>query len=131
MATDLVKTNDGAIDVSLPAAADLSSNQYYFVKENGSNQFAICGANDKPAGVLQNKPASGELATVRIQGVSKLIINEAVSFGKYLTPTSSGKAEVCDATGEDYGAMALGTWSAQNDLADVLVIHGEVEASDA
>lgn len=131
MATASVATDMGALDVSYPASADLSAAQYYAVKLDASGEVELCGANDKALGILQNAPsAQGETARVRIQGVSKLKVAEAVSLGKYLTPTAAGKGEVADAAGEDYFARALGTFTT-DDLAEVQLMFGEVEASDA
>ena len=45
------------------ASADLSAKQYYFVKLSSETKVTVCSAvTDKPIGVLQNKPASGEQA---------------------------------------------------------------------
>lgn len=132
--TNSFVTNAGAIDISLPSDANLSALQYHFVKRDATDgKVVACGANEKPLGILQNAPDGSSrdaVATVRIQGVSKLKINETVTFGKFLTSTSGSLGEVCDAAGEEYGAKALCDGSA-NDLITVLVCHGEVEASDA
>jgi len=132
--TDSFVTNAGAIDISLPSDADLSSLQYRFVKRDATDgKVVACGANEKPLGILQNAPngsSADAVAVVRISGVSKLKIAETVTFGKFLTSTSSSTGEVCDAAGEEYGAKALCDGSA-DDLITVLVCHGEAEATDA
>jgi hypothetical protein len=123
----------GAVDVSLEAGEDLSSKQYFAVTRDGTTGKAeVSGANAKSLGILQNKPTSGDIALVRVSGVSNALINETagVTFGKFLTPTATGDLEICDAAGEEYIAKALGAY-ADNDIAEVLVTHGEVEASDA
>lgn len=133
MATGSLLTDMGAIDVSIEAGEDLSGKQYYAVKRDATTEKAtLSGANNKSLGFLQNKPESGETAQVRISGVSLALINESggVTFGKFLTPTSTGDVEICDAAGEEYIAKALGAYS-DNDMAEVLVVHGEVEATDA
>jgi len=130
MATNQFLTEEGKIDITGTAAADLSAKQYHFVKVDTSSNIAICGANDKSAGVLQNKPTSGEQAIVRIKGVSLLKVSETVAFGNFLTPTSTGKGEVCDAANEEFGARALAAYAA-DDLAVVSIEHGEVTATDA
>lgn len=127
-------TEAGAIDISLPTDADLSALQYCFVKTDSTDgKVVACGANEKPLGVLQNKPngaTKDDLAIVRLGGVSKLKINETVIPGNFLTSTSGSLGEVCDAAGEEYGARALCD-GVQNDLISVLVCFGETEASDA
>lgn len=131
MATGSFLTDMGAIDLSLEASGDLSAIQYYAVKLDANERAVVSGANEKSLGILQNKPAAlGETARVRISGVSLGKVSEGVSLGKYLTPTSAGKLEVCDAAGEDFLARALRTF-VTDDLAEVQLIFGEVEASDA
>lgn len=129
MSTEKFLTDQGAIDISCEAAASLASKQFFAVKENGSNQVAICGANEKALGILQNAPAAGETAIVRISGVSKCKLAQAVVMGNYLTPTADGDAEICDAANENYFARALGTF-ADNDIAEVQLCFGEVTATD-
>jgi hypothetical protein len=126
-------SEQGVIDLSLPTQADLSALQYHFVKLS-SDLVVACGANEKPLGILQNAPdGSSDEATakIRVQGLSYLSIGENVSFGDYLTSTAASKGEVADAAGEDYGARALGDYTAASQDAVVQVMFGEVEASDA
>lgn len=134
MADISVSTEAGAVDMSFETQSDLSALQYYFVKMDSSELVVACGANEKPLGILQNAPlgtaAAPKLAQVRLGGVSKLKIAEGVAFGKFLTSTAGSKGEVCDAAGEEYGAKALSSGDT-DDLISVLVVHGEVEASDA
>lgn len=119
----------GQIDVSLPAGEDLTGKQYYFVKiTNG--EVVLAGANEKSLGILQNAPDDGEIASVRVQGISKLKVSEGVTFGKYLTPTSTGEGEVVDAADEEVGARALGTYNT-DDIAEVQLMQFKCSASDA
>ena len=49
----------------LTANADLSAKQYYFVKLSGAGTVTVCsGVTDKPIGVLQNTPESGDAPVV-------------------------------------------------------------------
>lgn len=134
MATGSFQTEEGKIDISKEAGADLSAKQYYAVKRDASTgKIVLAGANEKALGILQNAPESGETAQVRIQGVSLAKLEEGgtLLFGKFLTPTTNGTLEVCDAAGEEFIAKLLIHDAATGDLAEVLVIHGEVEATDA
>lgn len=128
------QTEAGAIDVSIKTEADISALQEHFVKLDTSERVVACGANEKPLGILQNAPlgtaTAPAIALIRIGGVSRLKIAETVAFGNFLTSTSSSTGEVCDAAGEEYGAKALTSGEA-NDRITVLVVHGEVEGSDA
>lgn len=127
-------TDQGAIDISLPTDADLSTLQYCFVKTDATDgKVVACGANEKPLGVLQNAPngsSKDAIAQVRVGGLTKLKVNEAVIPGNFLTSTSGSLGEVCDAAGEEYGARAMSD-GVQNDTITALVCFGEVEATDA
>jgi len=134
MADITLITNEGAIDLSCETQADLSALQYFYVKRSTAELIVACGANEKPLGILQNAPlgtaTAPATATVRIQGVSKLVVAETVAFGHFLTCTAASKGEVADAAGEEYGARAL-TSAEASDQAQVLICFGEVEATDA
>ena len=61
------------LKITLVAGADLSALQYNFVKLNGSGQAVACSAlTDKPIGVLQNSPLSGQEAEVVVIGGTKV-----------------------------------------------------------
>jgi hypothetical protein len=122
-------TDHGAVDVSLPAGEDLTAKQYFFVKVV-SGEIVFAGANEKSLGILQNAPDDGEVASVRIQGISKLKLAEGVTFGKYLTPTSTGAGEVVDAANEEVGARSLGTYDT-GDIGEVQLMQFKCSASDA
>ena len=132
---DLTLINEsGAIDISLPTQSDLSALQYYYVKLNTSELVVACGLNEKPLGILQDAPSgtssAPKTATVRIGGMSKLVIAETVAAGNFLTSTAASKGEVADAAGEEYGARALSSREASDTIA-VIICFGEVEATDA
>ncbi|MFQ5798841.1 MAG: hypothetical protein ACE5H0_09135 [Bacteroidota bacterium] len=120
-------SHDG-LDVSLEAAADLSSLQYCFVKLDTSGKAAAPGANDRDTiGVLQNDDAdaAGKAAVVRVNGTTKLIANEAINEGSFLTPVvTTGKAENVDAANEAATAKAISAATAQNDVISALIIPG-------
>ena len=54
--------------ITLEAAADLSAKQYYFVAVDSNGKAALTGDDGNPIGVLQNKPAAGEAATICTAG---------------------------------------------------------------
>lgn len=78
-------------DVTYVAGADLSTKQYYAVELNSSGQVVVAGAGQF-FGVLQNKPASGEAATVRIRGRTKWLTASAMAVGAYVASDAAGKA---------------------------------------
>lgn len=76
------------------AAADLSAKQYYFVKLASSTTVNVCAAvTDKPIGILQNKPASGEQAIVRCFGVSKVSADATLAAGDVIGTAADGQAQ--------------------------------------
>ena len=75
------------------AAADLSAKQYYFVKLASSTTVNVCAAvTDKPIGVLQNKPESGEQAIVRVFGVSKISADATLAAGDVIGTPADRKS---------------------------------------
>jgi len=84
--------NQGATIVdSLLAGGDLSSSQFRFVKMSGTTVVAVSGATDQPVGVLQNTPASGELATFVRFGPTKLEASAAITAGARIGPSANGR----------------------------------------
>lgn len=82
------------LDISLPAAGDLSAAQYKFVKINNSGQADVCAAaTDTPCGVLQNKPnAAGVAAMVRVLGISKVQGDANLAKGDLVGTSADGQA---------------------------------------
>lgn len=82
------------IIISVPAAADLSTKQYYFV-EWSSGKAAVCNAaTDVPMGVLQNKPnAADKPAEVLLMGISKINSDAALSIGDLIGTSADGQAD--------------------------------------
>jgi hypothetical protein len=83
------------IDIgTFTASADLSSSQYYFVKMSAEGTVTVCAAvTDKPIGVLQNKPASGEQAIVRVFGVSKVSADATLAAGDVVGTSADGQCQ--------------------------------------
>ena len=83
-----------SIKITLPAAADLSAKQYYFVKIDSSGNAALCAAaTDKPIGVLQNTPTSGQSAEVLVSGGTKIVASASIDEGVLIGTASTGKAD--------------------------------------
>lgn len=91
---------NSAVKITLAAAADLSTKQFYFVKIDSNGKAALCsGATDKPIGVLQNTPASDEEAVITVVGGTKVVASASLDEGTAIGTTSAGKA----------GAKTVGT----------------------
>jgi len=79
--------------ITLEAGADLSSAQYKMVKLSAGKAVLCAAATDVPVGVLQNKPASGEAATVCISGASKVLAGGTIASGDLVGTDASGTAD--------------------------------------
>lgn len=90
---------DHAVKITLQAAADLSAQQYYFVKLDSNGKAAACtAATDQPIGVLQNKPVANAVAEIVVIGVSKVSSDAAITAGALIGTSADGQA-VTKATG--------------------------------
>lgn len=98
-----------AVRITLPAGADLSAKQYFFVKVNTSGQAVLCsGATDRPIGVLQNTPESGEEASVLVVGGTKVVASASIDEGSLIGTNADGKADA-KTPGSDTTEYAVGT----------------------
>jgi hypothetical protein len=92
-----MSTENKILDLTFPAAEDLSDDQYKFVVLNSSGQVRRPdSASEVAIGILQNAPASGEAAVVRVIGQSKVQANDAIGIGtfvgpEYVSATDAGK----------------------------------------
>lgn len=78
----------------LKAAADLSAKQFYFVKLTAAGQVNVCSAaTDKPIGVLQNDPTSGQAAEVMAIGITKVSSDAALSRHDLIGTSGDGQAD--------------------------------------
>lgn len=95
--------------VSLPAAADLTTKQFLAIKVDSNGKAAVAGAGEFAAGILQNKPAAGQAATVAYGGISKAIAGGNITAGMTLAADANGKVvDAAEATvnTSDAGAAA-------------------------
>lgn len=77
-------------DVTFQAASDFP--QFRVVELTANPHEVDLAAANKGYGVVQNHPNSGEAATVRKDGVTKVIVGGAVSVGNYALSAASGFA---------------------------------------
>jgi hypothetical protein len=73
--------------IAIRASADLSTLQYMAIEIDGSG---VAGSSVAAAGILANKPASGEDATLIYQGRSKFKAGGTVAVGNLLNVNSTG-----------------------------------------
>lgn len=111
------------------AGEDLSSYQYHFVTQLGSDNNSVVlmnNATDIPIGILQNAPESGEVAEVMLLGVSKCVANAAIAVGvavkaEFVGVTDCGKADAADTDYDWVAGLVVFASGAENDLCSVLL----------
>lgn len=110
-----------AIVISAIAAADLSAGQYRGVKVTAAQSVNfVAGSTDKSIGILQNKPTSGQMATVMVDGVTKAEAGAAIAAGAVVMFNASGKVITATATNQGIG-VALTAAGADQDLITVVL----------
>jgi len=88
------ESDPSAIEVYCTAGADLSAKQYYFVKQHSTaGQCVVAGAGEAALGILQNAPASGAIARVRMFGRSRLVAGAAISIADPVASGAAGKGK--------------------------------------
>lgn len=118
MATQQVLT-----EITLPANADLSTKQYFFVKltnSSGTGRVALAGDGEFAIGVLQNKPAAaGDTAKVAISGIAKVEAGGVITAGNPVAVDASGNA-VAASSGDIVVAVAVNS-AVDGDVVEVLL----------
>ena len=102
------------------AVADLSGAQYHLLRHTAAGQVNVAsnagGGVDDVVGILQNKPTSGNGATVGYQGQSKVTVgNSAITVHTLLTTNGSGRATAA-ASGDWTFGQALEASSADGEV---------------
>lgn len=77
--------------ISRVAAADLSAKQFFAVKIDNTGKVDLAGAGEMAIGILQNNPASGQVASVAFIGTSKAIAGDSITAGDPLAVDANGK----------------------------------------
>lgn len=80
------------LDFTFVAAADLSGDQYRFVTLDANAQIDVSAAGANAIGVLQNKPTAGQAATVRVAGITQIILGGTVASGGLVEIDANGEA---------------------------------------
>ena len=107
----------------LAAGADLSANQYRFVKPGATADqvVAIAAATDKPIGVQYDTPdAAGKAAEVVVAGIVEVMAGAAVAYGAEVQTDAQGRAITIAVTGTVVG-RALQAAGAAGDRIAVLL----------
>ena len=117
----------GGTDLTFTAAEDLSSHQFCFVHQASDETVDLVdSATEFPLGILQNAPADGEIAVVRVAGTSKLVMNDAVAVGtsvkvEYVGATDNGKGDAADTNADLTRGVCIQATGAEDDVGAVLL----------
>ena len=84
---------------SIVAGANLSGKQFHCIKLNASGLMILSGAGENSLGILQDKPASGQVGAVCCLGKSMAVYGAEVTANQDLTPDALGR--LVPATGND------------------------------
>lgn len=121
---------------SLIAGETFVAKQYYAVMLTTTNStIVVAGAGAAEGahvlGVIQNKPASGEAASVAIGGTSKLIMAANCSIGEKIMSNGAGKGTPVDGDTKSVIGIALEANLAGDDgVIEVLLTPGGVAQAD-
>jgi hypothetical protein len=101
------------LDFTWPANADLTTKQYKWVKLNSSGKIVPCDtAGELALGVLQNTPRINEGASVRVAGISKVVleVNDSLNPMDTVGTSENGNATKVNlnVTGADLGDVVNG-----------------------
>ena len=112
------------LDITLLAAADLSSYQYRFVKITANNTVNVCGSTEQAIGILQNAPdTAGEAARIRVLGVSRLEMSATIAYGAKVGSAANGEGVTVTADKAYYNGICLqGETLVGNELCTVLLM---------
>jgi len=114
----------GALDITLVCgSATLAAAQYHFITLDTDGTAIVCGAGGVSIGILQNTPAVGEAARVRVLGTSKLVMDAAVDEAVPIKSIAGGAGTPVTADKDYAGAIDIEAATAQNDIVEVLLTH--------
>lgn len=123
----------GGLDISFLADTEsLAAHQYCFVHQADDDTVDLLdSATELPIGILQNAPALGEVAVVRIEGTSKLVMNDAVAVGDFLKgewvdAADNGKGDAADTEGDLVRGVCIQASGAEDDIGAVLLCLHEM-----
>lgn len=105
------------------ASEDLSSKQFYIVQMDSSGNAEVGeGATDLLLGVLQNTPESGQGATIRHMGTTKVVASDAIAIGARVTTTNAGKAVTTTTNANIVVGVALEAAGADGDVIEIQLV---------
>lgn len=107
------------------AAADYTAKQYYLVYVSAAGVVTLSGAGAVNAGVLLNKPDTGEAADVFMLGYGEVLLGGTVAAGKPFKSDANGKAVLAD-TDKDHTSGYTITGGVSGDVVKALIVPGSL-----
>jgi hypothetical protein len=114
------------------ATATASLTQYTFVRPVTGAMLSVSTAATAASaipcgylGVVQNAPASGQIAEVMITGVTKLVADTAIVAGQFVTIAAGGRAGLA-AAGAQAAGVATTSTTASGQYVSVRLLRGVV-----
>lgn len=94
------------------ANADMTASQYRFVTLRSDQKVELCDSTaDIAYGILQNGPDENEVASIKVQGESKLDCTSAsgIAVDAFVAPATTGKGQVAATGSYPRGKVVFGT----------------------
>lgn len=113
--------------ITLRAAGDLSTKQYYAVDVDSNGRVAVqTSAGGRVTGILQNKPSAiDQAAEVAVSGIIKGIASAAINPGADVQVTTDGSFITSATTGHLIFGVHVGeVAAASGDIIPILVQRG-------
>lgn len=119
--------------LGFPAHEDLSGHQNRFValtaESAGGAEVQIVGsAGDVVIGVLDNAPASGEMASVAVEGVTQVEAAGALNTGVEIMADTDGKATTATGAGKHIRGITLEAASGAGHIILIRLVDNRVPA---
>lgn len=109
--------------ISMNAGEDLSTYQYRFVKVHTDGTAKLCGVGEFARGVVQNEPTLGQVASVGIEGESKVVGVSGLAAGDLVASDSVGRATTAGA-GNHVNGIAREDCNATGQIVTIGLAHG-------
>ncbi len=102
------------IGTSYAADADMSSKQFYIVKQTGAESCAVAGAGEKAVGISENNPLATEAVAIVTLGMTKVVTDGTtpIAIGDSLMADANGKAVKASTTADEAIGIAAGVSTA-------------------
>ena len=119
-----------SFELSKTASEDLSAKQFHIVQMDSSGDAEVAeGATDLLLGVLQNTPESGQEATIRFIGTTKVIASAAIAIGANVTAANDGEAVTTTTDKDIVIGVALEAAAAQGDIIEIMLCRFTLDVS--